>query len=141
MIVETTVSAGSRPWRRSSGARVASLMVVLALNVAGGVAHRVGGAEWRFTDLGDLGGDVSFHRRCGRALSGRGHLAVETGASGPAVAAWTVAWALHLSRFGDFAVRLQAYGRGGQPCARCGAVLRDSRLSGRSTVWCAGCQR
>jgi len=43
--------------------------------------------------------------------------------------------------FGYFAVRLQAYGRGGQPCARCGAVLRDSRLSGRSTVWCAGCQR
>jgi formamidopyrimidine-DNA glycosylase len=43
--------------------------------------------------------------------------------------------------FGYFAVRLQAYGRGGEPCPRCGAALRDSRLGGRSTVWCSGCQK
>jgi len=43
--------------------------------------------------------------------------------------------------FGYFAVRLQAYGRAGQRCLRCGAMLRDSRLGGRSTVWCPGCQR
>ena len=43
--------------------------------------------------------------------------------------------------FGSFAVRLQAYGRAGKPCASCGRPLRDSRLGGRSTVWCPRCQR
>lgn len=43
--------------------------------------------------------------------------------------------------FGYFAVRLQAYGRRGLPCARCGVVLADSRIGGRSTVWCPRCQR
>jgi formamidopyrimidine-DNA glycosylase len=43
---------------------------------------------------------------------------------------------------GGFAGRLQAYGRAGLPCARCGTALRSTqRLDGRQTVWCAGCQR
>lgn len=43
---------------------------------------------------------------------------------------------------GGFASQLQAYGRGGQPCARCGAPLKSSHtIDGRATVWCAGCQR
>lgn len=43
---------------------------------------------------------------------------------------------------GGFAAQLQAYGRGGQPCARCGAPLKSSHaIDGRATVWCAGCQR
>ena len=43
---------------------------------------------------------------------------------------------------GGFAAQLQAYGRGGQPCARCGAALSSSHtIDGRATVWCAGCQR
>jgi formamidopyrimidine-DNA glycosylase len=43
---------------------------------------------------------------------------------------------------GGFAAQLQAYGRGGQPCARCGATLKSSHaIDGRATVWCAGCQR
>ncbi len=43
---------------------------------------------------------------------------------------------------GSFAVELQAYGRGGQPCVRCGATLKSSHaIDGRATVWCAGCQR
>jgi formamidopyrimidine-DNA glycosylase len=43
--------------------------------------------------------------------------------------------------FGDFAVRLLAYGRGGEPCPRCGEAMVDDRLGGRSTVWCRRCQR
>ena len=43
--------------------------------------------------------------------------------------------------FGYFAVKLQVYGRHGQPCARCGGVLTDTRISGRTTVWCPQCQR
>jgi formamidopyrimidine-DNA glycosylase len=43
--------------------------------------------------------------------------------------------------FGDFAVRLQAYGHGGEPCPRCGRAMIDDRLGGRSTVWCRRCQR
>ncbi len=42
---------------------------------------------------------------------------------------------------GDFAVRLDAYGRAGQPCRRCGARLRSDVIAGRTTVWCGRCQR
>jgi formamidopyrimidine-DNA glycosylase len=37
--------------------------------------------------------------------------------------------------------RLQVYGRGGQPCFRCGAVLRQTQNAGRTTVYCSTCQR
>jgi formamidopyrimidine-DNA glycosylase len=37
--------------------------------------------------------------------------------------------------------RLQVYGRGGQPCFRCGAELRKTVNAGRTTVYCATCQR
>jgi formamidopyrimidine-DNA glycosylase len=33
------------------------------------------------------------------------------------------------------------YGRDGEPCMSCKAVLRGSRLAGRATVWCQSCQR
>jgi len=43
--------------------------------------------------------------------------------------------------FGDFAVRLQAYGHAGEPCPRCAQPMVDDRLAGRATVWCRQCQR
>lgn len=43
---------------------------------------------------------------------------------------------------GDFERSLAAYGRGGQPCLRCGARLVETHaIDGRTTVLCAGCQR
>jgi formamidopyrimidine-DNA glycosylase len=42
---------------------------------------------------------------------------------------------------GYFQQSLDAYGRGGQPCRRCGRTLRTSRLGQRATVYCPGCQR
>ena len=43
---------------------------------------------------------------------------------------------------GGFADRLAVYGRGAAPCLRCDATLRESHaIDGRSTVWCAECQR
>jgi formamidopyrimidine-DNA glycosylase len=43
---------------------------------------------------------------------------------------------------GSFAERLAVYGRGGLPCPRCGAALVDtSAIDGRTTVFCAWCQR
>ena len=43
---------------------------------------------------------------------------------------------------GGFAARLAVYGRGGLPCPRCAATLRETHaLEGRSTVWCVTCQR
>lgn len=43
---------------------------------------------------------------------------------------------------GGFASQLKAYGRGGAPCARCGALLQSSHaIDGRATVWCRSCQR
>ncbi|HEV7704361.1 MAG TPA: zinc finger domain-containing protein, partial [Gemmatimonadaceae bacterium] len=43
---------------------------------------------------------------------------------------------------GAFAQHLSAYGRGGLPCPRCGATLIDTNaIDGRTTVFCARCQR
>ncbi len=43
--------------------------------------------------------------------------------------------------FGYFAVRLEAYGRQGEPCSRCGDIIRAAVIAGRTTAWCPGCQR
>lgn len=43
--------------------------------------------------------------------------------------------------FGSFAVRLNVYGREGEPCPKCSAKLKDTRIAGRATVWCPRCQR
>jgi formamidopyrimidine-DNA glycosylase len=43
---------------------------------------------------------------------------------------------------GDFVRSLAAYGRGGEPCPRCGARLVETHaVDGRSTVLCVHCQR
>lgn len=41
---------------------------------------------------------------------------------------------------GYFAVRLQVYGRQGQPCTACGATLRAKTIGGRTTAFCINCQ-
>jgi len=42
---------------------------------------------------------------------------------------------------GMFGLRLGVYGRDGEPCPACGDPLRRSLIAGRSTCWCARCQR
>jgi formamidopyrimidine-DNA glycosylase len=43
---------------------------------------------------------------------------------------------------GDFQRSLAAYGRGGEPCLRCGTRLVETHaIDGRTTVLCAHCQR
>ncbi len=43
---------------------------------------------------------------------------------------------------GEFVKQLQAYGREGKPCSRCGKVLIGTHaIDGRSTVLCAWCQQ
>ena len=42
---------------------------------------------------------------------------------------------------GAFQAQAQVYGREGQPCHRCGALLRRIVQAQRSTYCCAGCQR
>jgi formamidopyrimidine-DNA glycosylase len=43
---------------------------------------------------------------------------------------------------GGFAARLAVYGRGGEPCQRCGRRLIETHaIDGRTTVLCASCQR
>jgi formamidopyrimidine-DNA glycosylase len=36
---------------------------------------------------------------------------------------------------------LRCYGRAGEPCERCGDLLRRSVIDGRGTTWCPTCQR
>jgi formamidopyrimidine-DNA glycosylase len=42
---------------------------------------------------------------------------------------------------GYFPLKSAVYGRGGQPCVRCGTRLEEMRQGGRSTVYCPCCQR
>lgn len=44
-------------------------------------------------------------------------------------------------RSGYFARSLEAYGREGEPCSRCGTTLRRQVRSGRSCFFCPRCQR
>ena len=41
---------------------------------------------------------------------------------------------------GYFEQELQAYGRGGEPCLRCGRALRSASIGQRASVWCSHCQ-
>ncbi len=42
---------------------------------------------------------------------------------------------------GYFEQELLAYGRGGQPCPRCGRALKQASIGQRATVWCSHCQK
>jgi formamidopyrimidine-DNA glycosylase len=42
---------------------------------------------------------------------------------------------------GQFATRLHAYGRAGQPCHRCQTTLRSAQIAARTTVFCPTCQK
>jgi len=42
---------------------------------------------------------------------------------------------------GYFELELLAYGRGGEPCPRCGRPLKQAVIGQRTTVWCGHCQR
>lgn len=42
---------------------------------------------------------------------------------------------------GSYLPRLRMYGRGGQPCRRCGTVIRSLKIGGRGTTYCPMCQR
>lgn len=43
-------------------------------------------------------------------------------------------------REGSFQALLQVYGRGTQPCLKCGRPLEKMRIAGRTTVFCRNCQ-
>ncbi|RTE86493.1 MULTISPECIES: bifunctional DNA-formamidopyrimidine glycosylase/DNA-(apurinic or apyrimidinic site) lyase [Gammaproteobacteria] len=42
---------------------------------------------------------------------------------------------------GYFAIELQVYGRGGEPCVQCDKTLKETRIGQRSSVFCTSCQR
>lgn len=42
---------------------------------------------------------------------------------------------------GYFEQELSAYGRGGEPCPRCGRPLKQASIGQRTTAWCPRCQR
>lgn len=42
---------------------------------------------------------------------------------------------------GHFEQELWVYGRGGLPCKRCAAALKQAQVGQRTTVWCPHCQR
>jgi len=42
---------------------------------------------------------------------------------------------------GYFEQELTVYGRAGEPCHRCGGLLKQARLGQRASVWCPRCQR
>ncbi len=46
----------------------------------------------------------------------------------------------NLSGSGENQHHLACYGRAGQPCVKCGAVLKRTLIDARSTTWCGACQ-
>ena len=44
-------------------------------------------------------------------------------------------------RFGSYQLEHRVYDRAGEPCRRCGAVVRACTITGRSSFYCARCQR
>jgi formamidopyrimidine-DNA glycosylase len=42
---------------------------------------------------------------------------------------------------GYFELELSVYGRGGEPCPRCGRALKQALIGQRTTVWCSHCQK
>jgi formamidopyrimidine-DNA glycosylase len=42
---------------------------------------------------------------------------------------------------GEFARKLQAYGRAGEACIRCGTALKSATIATRTTVFCPRCQK
>jgi formamidopyrimidine-DNA glycosylase len=42
---------------------------------------------------------------------------------------------------GYFEQELSAYGRGGEPCPRCGRAMKQASIGQRATVWCSHCQK
>ena len=42
---------------------------------------------------------------------------------------------------GYFEQELLVYGRGGEPCKRCGTRLKEARIGQRTSAWCPRCQR
>ncbi|MDS1030750.1 DNA-formamidopyrimidine glycosylase [Bacillota bacterium LX-D] len=44
-------------------------------------------------------------------------------------------------RTGDFQKLLKVYGKGGQPCPKCGRILLKQRVGGRSSCYCKHCQK
>lgn len=54
----------------------------------------------------------------------------------------TIIEALTGERLGDhFERRFHTYKRTGQPCDRCGRIVREQLIGGRTLYWCPGCQR
>lgn len=44
-------------------------------------------------------------------------------------------------RPGEFATRLKAYGREGEPCPQCGEPIQREKIGGRSSFYCLACQK
>jgi formamidopyrimidine-DNA glycosylase len=44
-------------------------------------------------------------------------------------------------RRGSMQLEFRVYGRGGEPCARCGTPIEKTRVGGRGTWYCPNCQR
>jgi formamidopyrimidine-DNA glycosylase len=42
---------------------------------------------------------------------------------------------------GNYQSQFLVYDRAGEPCRRCGALVREIRQGQRSTFYCPGCQR
>ena len=42
---------------------------------------------------------------------------------------------------GAFQNKFRVYGRGGESCLACGKKLKSTKVAGRTTVYCPGCQQ
>ena len=82
-------------------------------------------------------------RRVGAARAARLHAAIRTVLAAAVEREGTTFrdYRLVNGQSGRYLDALEAYGRGGLPCRRCGTTLRSTVIAQRGTTFCPGCQR
>lgn len=125
-------------WRASRGRRVAVKQFLMDGRVIAGVGNIYANeALWEAgIRPARPAGKVARPRFRRLAEAVRGVMREALAAGGSSISDY-----LHADGGGGwFQLRLRAYGREGQPCKRCGGVLRGLVLGQRSTVFCPQCQ-
>ncbi|MCA1780558.1 MAG: bifunctional DNA-formamidopyrimidine glycosylase/DNA-(apurinic or apyrimidinic site) lyase [Xanthomonadaceae bacterium] len=126
-------------WRRSRGRKAAVKAYIMDARTVVGVGN-IYAAEALFAagiDPRRAAGRISRRRYAVLAAEIRDTLARAIEAGGTSLRDFTVGDGTP----GYFGQNLRVYGKSGQPCPACGALLKSDVIGQRASVWCQRCQR
>ena len=126
-------------YSRSRGRRAAVKAFLMDGRIVAGVGNIYANEALFVAGIhpGRAAGRVSRRRYGALAEAVRGILALAIGAGGTSFRDYVRTD----GEPGRFRARLMAYDRAGEPCLRCGTILRGRTVAQRSTAWCPHCQR